>query len=398
MSDQTPRATLRRRTDTALIVIFLALIWLPTADTFLHLDRTAAPTENRTPARFPEFQRSLRGAREFFAGLDSYFSDHFGFRKRLVRWEQRWKWQIFRDSKSSTAIAGRNGWLYFSGGMMIEDVMGSRPFTEAELRNWRELLTGRRDWLAERGIRYLFVLAPDKHTIYPEHLPEWLAAAARPQRRRDQFVNYMSANSDVPILDLRDTLLTEKKIARVYRPTDTHWNDRGAFAAYRRIVQRLSSRDTPLAPLDLSEFQTLTVDRPAGDLARMLGWEGFLNENGTLLIEPRAHLPLIPPRAEAIADRQWIPGTEPQVTENPTKTGRVVMFRDSFASLLIKFLGYDFNRVVYLWRQNWDKELIERERPDIVIDEMIERSLISRDPAELKIKDDQPAVQVFGER
>ena len=398
MSEPSTRTTLRHRTDAAVIVIFLVLIWMPTADIFLHLDRAIAPAENRSPARFPIFQRSLQGTREFFAGLDSYFSDHFGFRKRLVHWEQRWKWLIFRDSKPSTAIAGTDGWLYYSGGLMIEDVMGNRPFTEAELRGWRDLLAGRRDWLARRGIRYLFVIAPDKHTIYPEHLPVWLATAARPPRRLEQFVNYMSANSDLPILDLRDTLLAEKKNARVYLQTDTHWNDRGAFAASRRIVETLSSQAMPLAPLDLSDFQTLTVDQRAGDLARMLARENFLSEKGALVVEPRANLPRIQSRTESVPGTPWIPGTEPQVTENPAKTGRVVVFRDSFATSLVKFLGHDFNRVIYLWRQNWDKNLIEREKPDIVIDEMIERVLISRDPADLKRKDEQPGVQLYGER
>ncbi|MEI9865253.1 MAG: hypothetical protein WDN00_12025 [Limisphaerales bacterium] len=43
----------------------------------------------------------------------------------------------------------------------------------------------RRDWLAKRGIAYLFVVAPDKHSIYPEELPGW-AVKVRPQTKLDQ--------------------------------------------------------------------------------------------------------------------------------------------------------------------------------------------------------------------
>jgi alginate O-acetyltransferase complex protein AlgJ len=52
-----------------------------------------------------------------------------------------------------------------------------------------------------------------------------------------------------------------------------------------------------------------------------------------------------------------------------------VMFRDSFATYLIPFLGYHFQRSVYIWQRPWDLALIEREKPDVVIDEMLERYL-----------------------
>lgn len=398
MTAPTTQGMMQRCTDAALIVVFLVFLWLPTADTFLHLDRAAAPNENRAPARFPESPRDIKGTRKFLAGLESYFSDHFGFRKRLVRWEQHWKWQIFRDSKVAQAITGRDGWLYFSGSLMIDDVMGNKPFTEPELDQWRQLLTRRRDWLAQRGIRYLFVIPPDKHTIYPEHLPGWLADAARPPQRLEQFVSHMKTRSDVPILDLRETLLAEKKNMRVYLKTDTHWNERGAFAASRAIIGRLASMGMPVTAPAATAFQGNRVDLPAGDLAMMLGREGSLGEKGEVILEARPPWPVIQPARLDDPGKMWIPGTEPQFTENPAATGRVVIFRDSFANALMKFLGCSFNRVVYLWQQNWDKGMIEREKPDLVIDEMLERFLISRNPADLQSKDDQPGAQIFGDR
>ena len=140
------------------------------------------------------------------------------------------------------------------------------------------------------------------------------------------------------------------------------------------------------------------TDQPAGDLARMLGRERFLREDAADVIEPRAHLSPMKMRIENIAGRTWVPGTEPVSSENPARTGRIVVFRDSFGTLLTKFLGHGSNRVIYLWRQNWDKELIEREMPDIVIDEMLERFVIARDPAELRREDELPKLQSFRDR
>ena len=56
-----------------------------------------------------------------------------------------------------------------------------------------------------------------------------------------------------------------------------------------------------------------------------------------------------------------------------------------------------FRSVVYVWGQNWDKPFIEREKPDIVIDELLERFAIARDPEDLMKKDEQPDVQVLAD-
>ncbi|MFY9708086.1 MAG: hypothetical protein WAJ95_19390, partial [Desulfobacterales bacterium] len=58
---------------------------------------------------------------------------------------------------------------------------------------------------------------------------------------------------------------------------------------------------------------------------------------------------------------------------------RAVVFRDSFFETIIPFIAEDFNRIVYIWKQ-YDqaimKELIEQQKPQIVIEEMVERLLI----------------------
>jgi hypothetical protein len=160
MSAPYDRETTQRMANVGLIAAFVVFLWLPTADTFLHLDTAATPQENRAPAAFPVFERSVEGVGKFLAGLEAYFNDHFGFRRRLVRWEQHWKWQLFRDSRANKVIIGEDGWLYYSGALTIDDVLGNRPFSESDLANWHELLAARRDWLAQRGIGYLFVVPP----------------------------------------------------------------------------------------------------------------------------------------------------------------------------------------------------------------------------------------------
>ena len=62
--------------------------------------------------------------------------------------------------------------------------------------------------------------------------------------------------------------------------------------------------------------------------------------------------------------------------QEDTRLPRAVMFRDSFAIWLTPLLSENFSHIRYSWQYTFDREIIERERPDIVIQEMVERVLV----------------------
>jgi len=73
-------------------------------------------------------------------------------------------------------------------------------------------------------------------------------------------------------------------------------------------------------------------------------------------------------------DRNEFPGFEMYVCDKPGLP-RAVMLRDSMAIALIPLLSENFSRIVYVSSRTLDRDLIEREKPDIVIEELVERSL-----------------------
>ena len=66
-------------------------------------------------------------------------------------------------------------------------------------------------------------------------------------------------------------------------------------------------------------------------------------------------------------------------TGHPTLP-RAVIFHDSFALSLVRFLSEHFSRVAYSWQDTFDPVVIERERPQVVIQEHVERSLMAPVP------------------
>src|ERR1035437_10078657 len=94
----TPAVPRQPWADGLLILVFAVLIWLPTEDSFTGIDITRASDENRLPAPKPRFTRlDFPGLQKYVADSEVYFNDHFGFRKRLLRWFQQWKSRLFRD-------------------------------------------------------------------------------------------------------------------------------------------------------------------------------------------------------------------------------------------------------------------------------------------------------------
>ncbi len=74
---------------------------------------------------------------------------------------------------------------------------------------------------------------------------------------------------------------------------------------------------------------------------------------------------------------------KPCYTFNEHASGKALLFRDSFARAWYPFLGQHFREVIYIWHPEWDRPLIEREKPDVVIDEMLERIFNEQDPVAL---------------
>src|SRR5262249_48273920 len=157
--------------------------------------------------------------------------DHFAFRATLVRWNAETRLFGLGVSPSPLVIKGEGPWLYFADDFGAEDYANAAPLGPGALEDWHEAVTRARDWLRDRAVRYVLTLTPDKHTIYPEHMPRTIRML-RGVSRTDQVLAVL-ADTGVAIVDPRPVLFAAKARERLYFLTDTHWNDRGAFLAYQ---------------------------------------------------------------------------------------------------------------------------------------------------------------------
>ncbi len=375
----------RARTITGLLTgaTFACILALPAIDSVVRLDTTPLPQEKRQLAEKPGTPRSLLALEQLPAAFDAYFGDHFGFRSFLVRLEARATvlWLGVAPSPQVDVMVGRTGWLFFTGDKSVSYVEGTNPFSEAELVAWRTTLRQRNAWLARRGIRYLVVFAPGSPSIYPEYLPRWV----RPSRhgtRLDQLMEAVKSCPEVPVLDLRPQLLDVKRLGVVYWRTDTHWNTFGAFVAYGAIMKSIARWFPEAQPFPFASFNVAWGQTPGGDLAAMAGIQGLVSERVPLMAPKWGFQARTLQSSDYATLRAWPRLEEPVITvRDHAPIPRLVMFRDSFSMMVAPFLSEHFGRAVYLWIQDFEPSVIERERPDVVIQEYTERLLAFVSPA-----------------
>ena len=392
MSPNPPKPVKARWQDYVLIALVLPLLCLPLLDGFLHLDPTKPPSENRLLAERPAPPAGLRGVQPWLAGWEAWFNDHFGFRNCLILWHNKLNWYGFKEKSTPLVLVGEDGWLFFAGDRMIDHFRGQFHWTQGDLEDWRKLLERRQAWLAARGIQYVFVIAPDKQTIYPEKLPAWLRRVAPPASEPtmlDQFVDYMKAHSRVNVVDLRPALFAAKRTAPAYQMTDFHWNGFGAYAGYRALMEQLPGR-TPVPWESFVATNRLSADtdragnpRWGGELADMLGVP--MPETNALYVLPGPTLPqclTFLPTGKAVREMAYV--------KNPRLTQRAIVYQESFARYWLPFLGNHFGETDFFWQYHLDPKEIERQKPVLVISEFVESKLAIADPRQLSQMDALP--------
>lgn len=369
MSTEKKGSMPRRIEETMLIVFFLAALILPLLGMLLRIDLSPARRENRMPAPFPKLALSRHAVGLFPEKFRAYFEDRFGFRQTLIGWQARFKVNVLGVSSSRQVIVGKEGWLFQPPhDSSLETYRGPRPLTPQQLAQWQHVLETRRAWLEARGIPYLFVIAPEKNSVYPEYMPDSMSARGPHESRVDQLLAFMRERSDVKILDLRSALREAKGRARLYHRTDTHWNDYGAFVGYQAIIGELGKIDPRLRPMEESDFEIYSEKTSGLDLAAMMGVDDVTSEE---YIRMRS-------RKFSIESSGYTSNTLPRLISERKEQNlpRVVMFRDSFSNYLIPFFNQHFSRAVYVWNNGFDPQLVETERPDFVVQEVVERALL----------------------
>lgn len=373
------------------VLVFCLLLFFPMVAQVAALDSGRSSLGEAHEVKLPEFEWSLKTLAGFTTILrQGWLDKHFPFRGTLIRWHNYYSARIFGSmSGGSPVVVGRDGWLYLAkdrGRNVMDEHRAARPIPEDKMDAVAKVLKERQEWLAARGIAYLVAVAPNKETIYPEHLPSAYAQVGS-LARIDQIVDHLSVRAGINVIDLRVPLLEAKQKERVYYFTDSHWNSVGAFVSYQALIRRLGKTFPALVPMKRENFFLERYTFLGGDLSNMMGLQDVMTEDRMYL------LPKHPYRARGVSidyeNPRFFQPPQASRVDDP-RLPKVVFFHDSFFWEIMPFVGEHFSRAVYVWVKPWrksgphvfDKALIEREKPDVVVEEIAERFLVPIAPGQ----------------
>lgn len=372
-SSPTPRSLDR----IAILVAFAIGLLAPLAGLIAGFHGDVAALEYRIPASLPAVPRNKEQLRAFPAEMDAFLADHFGFRSQLLALNSRLHVAI-GVSPAPIFMLGKQGWFFHRAtDRVLDQYRGIDRFSPTELESWIRTVEERQYWLAERGIRLLIAIAPTKHEIYPEYVPDWANVVNR-EGRYEQLVARLAEGSPLELVDLHEPLRKAKLQHRVYHKTDGHWNELGAHVAYTAIVERARASHPQIPLRSLDWFDIDWVLEPVGVMTRRLNIAESTPEE----------LPRLRPRSGSHWVRSLWPDGIPdgtidelhatQVIESDLPSQPTVVFvRDSFATDLARFAQESFRRTVLIHHGygGFRRDLILRHDPDIVVYELLERGL-----------------------
>lgn len=283
--------------------------------------------------------------------LSGYVGDRFAFRQELVTANAALTAALFRESAADSVVLGEDGWLYYAD--TLDDYMGVSAMSIRDLFRAAHTLALAREYVESRGARFLFTIAPNKNSLYPEHMPQKYPAAQQ-QGNRERLALLLE-DQGVPYCDLSAVL--SRETTPVYYKTDSHWDGYGSALSCDALVEALGGS----GGLSSEDF---TLENHRGDLYEMLYPAGEKMEQGRVSAREQVF---------SYVGNFHAPDDLIIHTESSGDMGGLLMFRDSFGNLLHADLAGFFSNAAFIRSAAPRLDLLDGE--DTVIFEIVERNL-----------------------
>ena len=279
-----------------------------------------------------------------------YLADHFAWRQELVTADAAVEAALLRESACEDVVLGSDGWLYYAE--TLHDYQGTSLMSERETYAAAHNLDLIQEYCEDRGMAFLFTVAPNKNTLYPEHMPY---SGSNADGNLSHLADALAAQG-VACLDLRAVFKAQDAV--LYHKLDSHWNNLGAALAHDAIMDALGKDyETAYVPEGFSSAQD-----HRGDLYDMLYPKGTEFDTQYYPAEWRFDYA----RPIRSAEDQTI------LTESDAG-GSLMMFRDSFGNALHPFLAQSFGSATFSRANPYDLSLCGD--ADTLLIEIVERNL-----------------------
>lgn len=332
-------------------IMFIALIWVLCLSLSVGI-LFAGPAESGANEKLSDFPK-LRTKdeqinKEYLTQVSDWIGEHFLLRQELISLENWISAKVFKTSGNPDVILGTDGWLYYSD--TLDDYTDTNPMGERELFAASRNLQLMNQYCGENGRGFLFVIAPNKNSVYGENMPDYGHTGEESNAQR--LLERLDA-CGVQTVDLFESF--RGQVPALYFEHDSHWNTKGAALG---------------ADLILAGFG-LESDYYQGDFTEKTSHTGDL------------YTMLYPAFADPEQDYVYGGQLEYAFTTSATRPDAIVLntqssgqgsllaYRDSFGNLLFPFLADTFASARFSRAAAYDLTY----EADYVLIELVERNL-----------------------
>ena len=336
------------------IGLFLVIILTPFVGMLFY--KTDMTVEKRTPAPFPKV-KTYDGKlnTKYFDQLNSYFNDHFAFRQELTTIDAILTTKLTRTSNNDDVIYGKDGWLYYEDTM--DEYLGRNVLTDRGINNCATSLKLMQEYAEKNGTEFLFMVAPIKAYLYPEHMPDNYIKAGE-VNNWSKLKPLMDAKA-VKYVDLHEAFSGDSRV--MYHKLDTHWNNEGAAFACKKIQAAVGR--------DATDYDSIDYERKNqfhGDLYGMLYPKGKTLDENVIYKNTFSY--------DYISDFYDTEDFNIE-TENQNKSDTLLMFRDSYGNALVPFMADEYGKGYFTKAMPFDLNYISEYNADVVMIELTQRHI-----------------------
>ena len=355
------------------------------------------PSENRQVVSMTGIDRfTSHGLKRFFGNKNQYIDDRLMGKEELVPVLNELLLDPEKVSRFdlSKGLIGKNEWIFLGNDysrVIDKHCQENFPLDNYEFQssiNKIDLLKNTTEGL---GGTYVLFIAPDKHNIYCDELPQWLGDTCKnseiyTRKLISKIEDETSVNVVYPAVELKSQISK----GQLFHKSDTHWNLLGGkvgFVALMRNMERLGLiRDFQEIPLmDLKQIR----NEKLGDLAHILALpSGYKISKDFDYLFQRPDQLLV--RWKEVNKKEELKpftvssGSAPSKfyaymeNESAMYRTKLLVLCDSFNNAMSPYVNLYFSNVMYVSRRSsMDEKIqaIQKFKPMIVINEIVERDL-----------------------
>jgi len=338
-----------------------------------HEQYKSSDIDNKTLTEWPGFKMET----ETIETIEQYVDDRIGFRSDAIYAYTTASDKLFHVMVHPLFMYGEEGHIYYKDPDYIAAYQHLNTNTEF-MDSFVNFLEETGDYLESKNIKFLYFLAPDKKSIYPEYFPKSIHV----KEDESTVIEYMTSrleSSDIEYVIPYNELLEAKKTQVIYNQKydATHWNEFGSFIGQKLLDDHVQNWFDDVKPLSTDDY-TLAYEKrtnldqsdfPIDDDVPVYTLINDTSQDASGYLAPCIKLETPTFYAHYM---------NPEVTNGK----RLLIFTDSYFATYSKYYTNRFSEVFYIHRQNYEyiQYMVDLLFPDAVIFETAERSMTSEMP------------------